>query len=523
MRIAALDLGSNSFHLLVADVHPDGTFATVRREKETLRLGDVVAGEGRISEGAADRAVRAARRLRRLAEASGATELIAKATSAIRGAANGSEVVDRIESEAGVEVDVISSREEARIIFGAVRSSVVMDPGPALCFDLGGGSVEIMVGDQSSLLWTTSLNLGVGRLTAEHLHTDPPSASELRRIDEVVRSALGPVAHDVAHYAPSLAIGSSGTLSDLIAIISAERSGETPPAQRNQISATRAEIESLHSRLAAMDGSQRRQLAGLEAARVDLVVAGSVFLVAAMEMFDLHALTISDWALREGMVLDAVGHHDPDDWSDDPHSLRRAAVSGLARRCTSDAAHTMHVAALAQNLFDETSHIHGLGADDREMLEYGALLHDIGHHVSREGHHRHAAYLVEHCGLRGFSPREVRFLATLVRHHRRGEPKASEPLYGSLEPADRARVRSLAAILRIADGLDRGRRQVVDNATAHVGEDLVILRLRAHDDAELELWGARRRRDLFEAVFGRDVEFALNGSSVGGAVRSSSL
>ena len=509
MRIAALDLGSNSFHLLVADVHPDGTFETVAREKEVLRLGDVVAAEGRITDAAADRVVAAVRRFSRLAEAAGATELIAKATSAIRSAPNGSEVVDRIEVETGVEVDVISSREEARIIFGAIRASVSIDPGPALCFDLGGGSVEVMVGDRSGLLWATSQNLGVGRLTAMHLHTDPPTVADLGRMESHVRGALGPVAHEVARYAPTVAIGSSGTLSDIVAVATAQRSGSAPPRQRNQMTATRAEIEALHARLVVMTSSERRRLPGLEGTRADLVVAGSVFATVAMDVFDLDALTISGWALREGIVLDIVGNHEPDDWSDDPLALRRAAVAGLARRCSSDIRHTSHVAALAQDLFDATLGIHGLGPDDREMLDYGALLHDIGQHVSRKGHHRHAAYLVEHGGLRGFSPDEVQFLAALVRHHRRGEPKPSEPLYGSLTHEDRSRVRRLAAILRVADGLDRGRQQVVDHVTAEIGEELVILRLQVHGDAELELWGARRKRDLLELVFERDVELAV--------------
>ena len=140
---------------------------------------------------------------------------------------------------------------------------------------------------------------------------------------------------------------------------------------------------------------------------------------------------------------------------------------------------------------------------DREMLEFAALLHDIGQHVSRKGHHRHAAYLVEHGELRGFEPAEVAFLAALVRHHRRGDPKSSESRFGALDPEDRVRLRKLAALLRVADGLDRGRRGGVDDLDAFVGKDLVVLRLAAHDDAELELWGARRRRELFEKVFDR--------------------
>ena len=140
------------------------------------------------------------------------------------------------------------------------------------------------------------------------------------------------------------------------------------------------------------------------------------------------------------------------------------------------------------------------------MLEYAALLHDIGQHVSRKGHHRHAAYLVEHAQLRGFAPDEIEFLAALVRHHRRGDIKTSEPRVAALDKASRDRLRKLAALLRLADGLDRGRRGVVEDVDVEIGADLVVLRLHARDDAELELWGVRRRRDLFEKVFERELE-----------------
>ena len=214
-----------------------------------------------------------------------------------------------------------------------------------------------------------------------------------------------------------------------------------------------------------------------------------MLLITALDLFDVETLTVSDWALREGIVLDAVRTHDPDDWSDDPRALRRAAVANLARRCNSDERHTAHVTRLALRLFDETQSLHGLGPEDREMLEFASMLHDIGQHVSRKGHHRHAAYLVENAQLRGFEPSEIDFLATLVRHHRRGDPKPSEARFAALSADDRVRVRKLAALLRVADGLDRGRRGVVDDVRADIGADLVILRLRVHGDAELALWG----------------------------------
>ncbi|HWS44802.1 MAG TPA: Ppx/GppA phosphatase family protein [Acidimicrobiia bacterium] len=508
MRIAALDLGSNSFHLLVADVHPDGTFTAVAREKEMLRLGDEVARHHRIPPPAVERAVAAVRRLQQLAAALGAREVLAKATSAIRTADNGSELVDRIEADTGVEVDVISGIEEARLVFAAVRASVVLEPAPALCLDIGGGSVEVMIGDASGLRWATSLALGVGRLTAECVRSDPPAKADRKQLEARVRAGLEPLVPEIDARALRMAVGTSGTLNDLVRMAVALRAPDGAlPASTNALRATRADVLKLHEHIMRAKTSERRRMTGLEEQRrAELLPAGSTLLVTALELFDLDAITVSDWALREGIVLDAVGTHDPNDWSDDPRALRRASVLGLARRCNSDVAHTRRVAALALRLFDQTVELHHLDDRDREMLEFAALLHDIGQHVSRKGHHRHAAYLVDNGELRGFEPAEVVFLAALVRHHRRGDPKASEARYASLDEADRDRLRKLAALLRVADGLDRGRRGVVTDVHVFVGADLVRLRLVTRDDPELELWGARRRRELFEKVFHRELE-----------------
>jgi exopolyphosphatase/guanosine-5'-triphosphate,3'-diphosphate pyrophosphatase len=226
-----------------------------------------------------------------------------------------------------------------------------------------------------------------------------------------------------------------------------------------------------------------------------------VFLATAMELFDFDEMTISEWALREGILLEVADRHDPADWSEDPRAIRRASVVALATRCNWHEPHARRVADLAVSLFDQTRELHGLGPVDRELLEYGGLLHDIGEHVASQGHHRHGAYLVEHGQLRGFDPDEIQTLTALVRWHRRGTPEVDPyPL------ADLRRVQLLTAFLRLADGLDRGRTGVVRGVDVRVGPSLVLLRLRTDGDAELELWGARRKRELFERYLDRDLE-----------------
>jgi len=257
----------------------------------------------------------------------------------------------------------------------------------------------------------------------------------------------------------------------------------------------------VHDAILASTAAERLRFDGLETRRVDLISAGVVFLATVMECFDFDEMTISEWALREGILLETIDRHDPADWSSDPRAIRGASVVALARRCNWHEAHSRRVALLACSLFDQTSELHGLGTVDRELLEYACLLHDIGEHVSSQGHHRHGAYLVEHGQLRGFDPSEIQTLTALVRWHRRGNPDVDAyPL------ADLEQVQKLTAFIRLADGLDRGRTGAVTGVDVRVGPSLVLLRLRAQGDAEIELWGARRKRELFERVYDRDVE-----------------
>jgi exopolyphosphatase/guanosine-5'-triphosphate,3'-diphosphate pyrophosphatase len=234
-----------------------------------------------------------------------------------------------------------------------------------------------------------------------------------------------------------------------------------------------------------------------------------MLLTTAMELFGLDELVGSEWALREGIVLDAIGHHTQADWSGEPRNLRRESVDDLARRCNWQERHARQVARLAVDLFDGTAELHGLGHHERDLLEHGALLHDIGEHVSIEGHDKHTAYLIQHGRLRGFAPDEVAALASLGRFHRRGNPKLSFEPFASLPPARRERVTKLIALLRIADGLDRNHAGSVEGIGVKLEDRRVRLLIHATGDIDLELWGLRRKRELFERVFDVPLEFEV--------------
>jgi exopolyphosphatase / guanosine-5'-triphosphate,3'-diphosphate pyrophosphatase len=506
MQIAALDLGSNSFHLVVVDAGSDGSIVPLLREKEMLRLGDVVSREGAVTPAARTRAIGAVRRFKALADAAGAEEVVACATSAIREASNGGELVDAIFAETGVRVRVLSGRDEARLIFEAVRASVLIEPGPALCLDLGGGSLELVVGDAERLYWARSVPLGVARLTVELVRDDRPSRDDERRLRERLTAVLAPMAEEVAAFAPTMAVGTSGTLCALGRMVAARRTGSVPDAV-NQLTVGHDEVLAVHRLIMAATSAERARMPGLDARRADLMPAGSTLLVTAMELFGLDELTLSDWALREGIILDAIGHHDPGELSRDPRDIRRASVLQLARRCGWVEAHGRQVANLATALFDQTQDIHGLGGDDRDLLDYAGLLHDIGQHISSESHHKHTAYLVQHGRLRGFDPEEIDALAALARYHRRSEPKASHEPFASLPPERRERVTLLAGLLRVADGLDYGHTGSVQGVDVETDGGILRVWARSADDIEIELWGARRKRGLMERTLGRRLEF----------------
>ena len=500
MRIAAFDLGSNSFHLLVADAHRDGTFEPVATDKEMLRLGSAVAGTGRIGEDLAADAVEVIRRFRAMAGSLNADEIVACATAAFREAADSLAVVDRIQAEAGVKVRVISGREEARLIFDAVRTSVVIDPAPAMALDLGGGSLEVMVGDKRGLSFASSLKLGVARLTAELVRSDPPTASDARRVAKAVSGTFGRILPEIKGRGPGMAVGSSGTLTTLIRLAAARRGGSVP-AQVNQLSVSAKDIDALTNQLLGMTAEERASLPGVDARRADLLPAGAVLLVTVLEQTGLDAIVGSEWALREGMVLDAIGHHSSSDWDPDPRAIRRESVLGLCRRCGWNEPHSVKVARLATELFDGMAHLHDLRPSDRELLELGALLHDIGEHVSADSHERHTAYLIQNGRLRGFSPAEIDVLACLGRFHKRGNPKGSFEPWARMKPAEQKRVMQLVALLQVADGLDRSHGGPVRDVQVYANRKTVEVVVEADDDIDLELWGLRRKRDLFEKVF----------------------
>jgi exopolyphosphatase/guanosine-5'-triphosphate,3'-diphosphate pyrophosphatase len=505
MRIAALDAGSNSFHLIVAEVETGGRIQILDRAKEMVRLGDGALHRGVIPPDVFRRGLDALAALRRIADRQKVDALVAVATSAVREAANGGEFVRAARDEVGIDIQVIRGDEEARLIYLGARSSLDIGKRRVALVDLGGGSLEVILADAQELYFTSSLKLGVIRLSEACPCSDPPTARERAQLAERVRAALAPVAARVAAMGFDFVAFTSGTASALAALLRAARGGASA-----RTGLPLEELGALERRLGAMTVAARARLPGLDGRRADTIYTGAVVLRTALELLGGEEAVLCETALREGIVADYVATNRPGILlADEFPDLRRRSVMELARRCRFDEEHAKHVARLALSIFQQTRRLHGLDDSDAELLEYAALLHDIGFHISANRHHRHAEYLIRMHEMAGFSRQEVEVIALCARYHRKAEPSRSHGRYGDLLKLDRRRVKALAGILRVADALDRSHARLVRAVRCTITKKTVALRIEADGDPELELWAARRKGDLYEALTGRKLRFAV--------------
>jgi exopolyphosphatase/guanosine-5'-triphosphate,3'-diphosphate pyrophosphatase len=505
MRIAALDVGSNSFHLIVAEVETGGRIRVLDRAKEMVRLGDSTLHKGVIAPEVFRRGLDALRALRRIADRHKVDALVAVATSAVREAQNGGEFVRAARDEAGIDIRVIRGDEEARLIYLGARGSLDLGKRRVALFDLGGGSLEIVLADAQELYFTASLKLGVIRLAESCPCSDPPTPRERSQLAERVRTALDPVISRLRAMGFDDVAFTSGTASALAGLLRSENGGGKSAIAREGLAA-------LEQRLGGMTVAARARLPGLDARRTDTIYAGAVVFRTALELCGADEATLCETALREGIVADYVASNRPgillvDEFPD----LRRRSVMELARRCQFREDHASHVARLALSIFNQTRRLHKLAESDAELLEYAALLHDIGFYISPHRHHRHSAYLIESHAMTGFSRSEVEIIALTARHHRKSEPRRGRGVMKMLSKTDTHRVRVLAAVLRIADALDRTHARLVRAVRCSISSRTVEIRVDADGDPELELWAARRKGDLFEQLAGRKLRFAVDG------------
>src|SRR6202166_1821509 len=510
MRLAAIDIGTNSLHMIVVRVRPDLSFEVIDREKEMVRLGAGGLDGRALTPEAMHAALQVLSKFRRLAESHGVEETVAVATSAVREAENGGEFLNAIEEQTRIRARVISGTEEARLIHLAAAYGTSTQGEVSLAIDVGGGSVEITRGPGPDIEFGRSFKLGVIRLTERFVKSDPISPRDERKLVRHIESEFHGYLEQLTKSGFDRVVGTSGTVLSLGAIVAAEQGrGAGAALRKRRVSAK--QLRRLRKTLIPLDLEKRLRVPGLDPRRADLAVAGAILLDTIMRRLGASELTLCDLSLREGLVLDYIARHRKEIAHADRYpDIRRRSVIGLAERCNYRPEHAQQVARLSTALFDHTRGTHGLTDREREWLEYAALLHDIGVHISYERHHKHSYYLIRNGDLRGFEPDEIEAIGLIAQYHRRGVPKRRHESFGALRGKRRRVVRTLAAILRLAENLDRSHSQPITGIELHDRGDDMLLQIRTSGDAELELWAANRQAAPFERVIGKPLRVEVS-------------
>lgn len=506
--LAAVDVGTNSLHLVIARVVDGDRFDVVAREKEQVRLGQGAGDMKTLAADAIDRGVAALDRFRRLADAHGA-DLRAVATSAVREAENHDEFLARARREAEVEVEVISGVEEARLIHLGVLSGLPIYDHRTLICDIGGGSTELVLGERGDTLAARSLKLGAVRLTNRFFASGSVSKSDVEDCRRHVRSALVAFEPAARAHGFALAVGSSGTIEQVVRLARLRAGDDLPQRTWNGATATAEEVEAVAVELArAARKGTLAEVEGLDEKRVDIITAGALILEGVVERLGVAELTVSEAALREGVLIDTLERvrggslrHVTD--------VARRSVRHLASTFDDDAAHSAWVATLALQLLDGLTPDLALPPDARDHLEAAALLANVGLTVSHDGHHKHSYYVIRHSDrLVGFTDAEIERIALIARYHRKSAPKARHPEFARLDADEQDVVRTLAAILRVAIGLDRthGRRVASVRAGRDLSDRVVVeVTPTVGEDIDLELHTAAERSGLLAEVLDAEV------------------
>ena len=507
LRIAAIDIGTNSLHMVVVEVTEQLGFRVLSSEKEMTQLGASALVRHVLPRSAMNHTLGVLGRYAHIARNLACDRILAYATSAVRESVNGGDFVEAAKARLGMDVHVINSQEEARLIYLAVRQGLAIEDHPVLIVDIGGGSAEFIVATAQRPLLLESRKTGASRLSQEFVHSDPISKSDLRTLRKHLNKILSPICSRALALKAGRIIGTSGTMENLAAMCIAQHGAEVS-RRRVLTFMTQDDFASVYRRLLRSTLKERRRLPGLDPDRAPQIVAGAALVDYLFQSLKVPLIEVSDRAMREGMIIDYMQTHWPKvRLSVEVRNPRRRSIIELGRRCNYDEKHARQVATLAVELFDQLQPLHRLGAAWREILEHAAMMHDIGWHIGHTGHHKHSYYLVKNGDLEGFSLLELDLIANIARYHRRAMPKRSHADYMSLDTSDQRIVSQLAAILRIAEALDRGHYGNIRAIKTVLRRDSVRFIVYYTDDPELELWAAQRKAEMFEQIYARKAIF----------------
>jgi exopolyphosphatase/guanosine-5'-triphosphate,3'-diphosphate pyrophosphatase len=497
-RLAAMDIGTNSIRCIVVEADHTGGYKVLDDEKSTVRLGEQLALTGAISPQASERALAAVGRFRKLIAGLKVVAVEAIATSAMRWASNGPELLEALSAEFGHEIRVISGLEEAELAMVSAQRHFDMEYKRYAVFDIGGGSLEITTALGNHIEECYSLDLGAVVMTERFLKHDPAGVADLQKLQRHVRAQLKKKV-DRSKVQLHTLIGSGGTTT-AIGSMAMSALGKSY-ASIHGFEVLRSEIVHLLAMLTRKSLPERRLVPGLNADRADIIVAGIAVVEELMRFFGANQLLVNERGIREGLIIKAMEKHGLIPAAPAPRTWRESALD-FVRSCHVDEPHSLHVARLALSLFDGLSAPFNMKKSDRKLLEAAALLHDVGYFIAYSSHHKHSYHLIRHAELFGFSPRERELIAQIARYHRKSLPKRKHETFQALGEADRQRVERLGGILRLADGLDRRRSCTVQKVSCTFGGTLFTVRLKGSEDMSVEIFGATAKKDLLEKAFG---------------------
>lgn len=500
-RLAAVDVGTNSIRCIVVEMR-EGGFRVLDDEKATVRLGEGLYESGFISPAAWDRAREALGRMRKIVDGLGVSHVEAVATSAVRTAKNGAEFVRAMEEETGIRIKTIGPQKEAALAALSALYHFNMDTARYVMVDIGGGSVEIVLGAGGHTEEIFSLDLGAVLLTEKYLGKDPIPKKDFKKLRKAIagrlRKALGK-----SDFSPQYFIGSGGTFTTIGSMVMASRKEKYNTVHAYEV--LHSDVVHLLARLRTLGCRERGGLPGLSPERADIIVAGVAVVDQLMRFFDINTLKVNERGIREGLIIKSLRKHRILPRKDEKRDWR-GAVEAFGRTCHVDENHARHTAFLALQIFDALEELREFDGRSRELLEAAALLHDTGYWISYPKHHKHSYHLIRHADLYDFSPREKELIANTARYHRRGLPKGRHENLAILNDADRDLVAKLGGILKLADGLDRRRTQQVVKVKCRLEKKALTIHLEGRGDLSVEVYGALSKRDLFEKAFGLKLE-----------------
>ena len=510
--IAAIDMGTNSFHMVVARIDPKlPAFAIIAREKDTVRLGDCEAKTGRLKSEVMERAIATLRRFLGIAKTFNAEQIIAVATSAVREAPNGRDFLTQVADKLDLNVSLISGQEEARRIYLGVLSGMEFNDRAQVIIDIGGGSTELILGDSVEPRCLTSTKIGAVRLTGELVKTDPISREEFAYLQAYIRISLErPIEELRSHFKTGESlrlIGTAGTIETLAAIDAREKLGTVPsPLAGYQLSLK--DLRDLVNRFRKLSYAERLAIPGMSDKRAEIILAGSLILQEAMALLGIEFLTVCDRSLREGVIVDwMLAHGLIENRLRYQSSIRQRCVHQMADKYQVNLEHSERIANFALNLFDRTQGIlHFWGNEERELLWAAAILHNCGLYVNHAAHHKHSYYLIRNGELLGYTETEIEVIANLARYHRKNPPKKKHENFLILPKKYREVVSKLHPLLRLAVALDRRQIGAIARFKCEYRPEVREFRLQLEplhpeDDCALELWSLDYKKPAFEAEY----------------------